>query len=167
MQSWEEYEADYFRGKANRYEAEFYEDENRWGIKNNERCHLADNAMEMIGDMDAMEKLFGPVAQELLGLVRRLCDSMDGDGCIAMDGEMTAELKDLLVDRIVEEWDGPMNMGLGKLGEKDEIGAAILRELIITLLIGEILRRRYRRRHGAVRRHISPLSGKKRKRLPF
>jgi hypothetical protein len=73
---------------------------------------------------------------------------MDGDGCIAMDGMLTPELRDMLVDRVLEEMETAEQMD---------------RELIAQLLYQEMLRRRHRRRYGQRR----PFTEIPRKRLQF
>ena len=110
--------------------------------------YATDTAMEMIRDMDEFEKLMGTVGRELLQIIRRMCDSMDGDGCIAMDGMLTPELRDMLVDRVLEEMETAEQMD---------------RELIAQLLYQEMLRRRHRRRYGQRR----PFTEIPRKRLQF
>lgn len=110
--------------------------------------YATDTAMEMIRDMDEFEKLMGTVGRELLQIIRRMCDSMDGDVCIAMDGMLTPELRDMLVDRVLEEMETAEQMD---------------RELIAQLLYQEMLRRRHRRRYGQRR----PFTEIPRKRLQF
>ena len=135
MQNWEEYEADYFRGMAEGYEIESDEKGSEWGLRRGTPLCPADKTAEMIRDMDRDENLFGPLAKNLLVIIRRICDAVDGDGCIAMDGALTEELKEMLVDHVLEEVD-----------QDEWVEDDVLRELITSLLFGELLRRRYRRR---------------------
>jgi len=109
---------------------------------------VVDNTMEMIRDLDEFEKLSAPTTMKLLGLIRRMCDSMDGDGCIAMDGTLTGELKDMLVDRVMEEMEAAEQMDRESMGAMAVRDDETLRELIAQLLFQELLRRRHRRRHG-------------------
>ncbi|MBQ8814824.1 MAG: hypothetical protein IJZ85_10075 [Lachnospiraceae bacterium] len=117
---------------------------------------------EIREDLDEFESLFDDAAMEILRVIREMCDSMDGDGCIAMDGRMDRTLVNMLVDRVIEELDR-MNGTEGRMpaseafeanstelsGENVNRDQDIRRSWISALLFHELLRRRmrHRRRH--------------------
>lgn len=211
MQSWEDYEADYYGGfPAGRMGREWETDDrlcpvDRWG---NRMC-AADRGMrsmspgvpmgnrtgnemnsrmrgemrnmypemrmsrenmmepddrqemdeEIRRDLDEFESLFDDAAMEILRVIRELCDSMDGDGCIAMDGGLNRGLVDMLVDRVMEEMER-MNEPDGRMPGRETLEANstelsgenvnrdpdIRRSWISALLFHELLRRRMRHR---------------------
>lgn len=78
---------------------------------------------EIWDDLDEFEGLYGELAMVILRQIREICDSIDGEGCIAMDGRLDREMLEMIVERVLERledepewsgdrmWDGQMQGG--------------------------------------------------------
>lgn len=54
-------------------------------------------------DMEEFEGLYDDLADEITEVIRQICDSVDGEGCAAIEGELTRELLEMMIDRIMEQ----------------------------------------------------------------
>ena len=115
-------------------------------------------------DMEEFEGLYDELADEITEVIRQICDSIDGEGCAAMEGQLTHEILEMMIDRVQEQLgtsgqmgdeNQPGNAGQTVPEEGDLLGAAaggmrdsdaLRRSLIRALLFHELLRRRMRRR---------------------
>lgn len=127
-------------------------------------------------DMEEFEGLYDELAEDIMEIIRQICDSIDGEGCAAVDGQLTRDMLDMMIDRVMEQ----MGTG-GRMENEDQMGGrrenqnermgndgqmvqesstdlsgavvrrmndagALRRSLIQSLLFHELLRRRRRRR---------------------
>lgn len=148
------------------------DESNRNGMRMNESMEERD---DLWNDLEEFEGLYDEIAMSILRHIREICDSMDGDGCVAMDGQLNREMLEMIVDRVVMEmgdrmrlledrWENdeePMGerMQAGRQNRADVPANAAVpvisldgrcagpgRSLIEVLICQELLRRRHRRR---------------------
>ncbi len=92
----------------------------------NDRAGYRVTDEEVWKDLDEFEGLYDELEADITEVIRRICDTIDGDGCAAMDGQLSREMLELLIDRVLEQLrqDGqPENGGRVRDGGQPENGS--------------------------------------------
>lgn len=148
MQGRDEYEADYYGG------APMWTGNNMMTAQGRTCCQGRIN--ELLEEMERALSMQSENVRKIVMEIRKVCGSIDGRGCMAIEGEPDRKMIDMLSRRVMERLS---QMPGGFMGDMDEYGetveAAAVRknerhmwycDLVETLIWQELMRRKMRRR---------------------
>ncbi len=148
MQGRDEYEADYYGGAP------------MWPGSNNimspGRTCCQGRINEVLEEMERALSMQSENVRKIVMEIRKICGSIDGRGCMAIEGEPDRKMIDMLSRRVMERLS---QMPGGFMRDMDDYGEAVeaaatwrderhmwYRDLVETLIWQELMRRRMRRR---------------------
>ena len=147
MQGRDEYEADYYGG------APMWPGNNNMMMPGRTCCQGRIN--ELLEEMERALSMQSENVRKIVMEIRKVCGSIDGRGCMAIEGEPDQKMIDMLFGRVMERLS---QMPGGFMGDMDDYGEAVetaarrgernmwYRDLVETLIWQELMRRRMRRR---------------------
>ncbi len=107
---------------------------------------------EILEEMERFEAMQSEEIRRIIAEIRKVCGSIDGRGCMAIEGEPDREMMEMLMEQVMDRLDqmpGGMETGIGEM-EVEAVQAGDgwnwRRNLVEALIWQELLRRRMRRR---------------------
>ncbi len=160
MQRRDEYEADYYGG-APLWQEE-YPERMRWDMRPGRpmpsRGTCCQGRMnELLEEMERSLKMQSEEVRRIVAEIRKICASIDGRGCMAIEGEADREMMDMLMEQVMDRLNMLSENGMpGERGYDERDMTAVetqtndrrnwYRDLVETLIWQELLRRKMRRR---------------------
>lgn len=147
MQGRDEYEADYYGG------APVWPGNERMMTSQRSCCQGRIN--ELLEEMEHALSMQSENVRMIVAEIRKICGSIDGRGCMAIEGEPDQKMIDMLFHRVMERLPGNY---MGKMNDMKDYGEAVeaaawrdephmwYRDLVETLIWQELMRRKMRRR---------------------
>lgn len=151
MQGRDEYEADYYGGAP------------MWPGNENvmppQRGCCQGRINELLEEMERALSMQSENVRKIAMEIRKVCGSIDGRGCMAIEGEPDRKMIDMLSRRVMERLEHLPGNYMDKMSDMDDYGETVeaatawrdeghmwYRDLVETLIWQELMRRKMRRR---------------------